>query len=143
MQQEINDIIDKHLPAQVGETLRKRLDQATKAEKDANYLSTRVTDLAREVESLKTQIKTQAEIESKLAEITRREAAVREKEVVQGILQEKLSGAEARIRDVKELVALVFQNNRFKYREFGNVPMPSGQYGTSSSYRDMTTEGEG
>lgn len=140
MQEDIKKAINENLPAQVGEVLKKRLAQADR-DKDQLFLSTKESTSLRkindrlidDVEALKGKVKKQVELDTREAEI---------------ILKEKLMGlkeihSNERVKDLKDIVSLVFANNKYKYHEFGDIPVKDPGGYTMSGQFNKTVEKEG
>ena len=120
--QELQDVIEKNLPAQVGETLRKRLEQADldakKLENTTRLLVARdaaVTALTKENESLKEQL-------GKHTELGKREDAVKEAERDQKVFRlETELNAERRISNTfDETLGKLVRNVEYRSRTLGN-----------------------
>ena len=146
MNAEINEIIAKHMPAQVGEVLKLRLIAAdadaaalAKANETIQKQGRTILDLQGQVTdigAIKSRIdalnKGEAELTKRLIECSRTEA----------VLLARSEMGKQMIEANKEIVLAVFANNKMKYTEnradgvaFPGVPMP----GCGTPYPQITS----
>lgn len=140
---QVNKVINEQLPSQVGEALKKRLLQADLESKQLKEVIARNDVLGREKEELAKALTTHKELDSKIQQL---EALKRETDLklFKLELQElKVTQADLRVKDMKEVVGMVFANNKYKYSECGNSSVPSGQYGVQSVNTYRSVDGEG
>jgi uncharacterized protein with von Willebrand factor type A (vWA) domain len=137
MQDDINEIIAKHLPAQVGEVLRTRLTMAEVADRKIVEQGTIMKGLREENAKL-------AAENSKAHDILKREQALVANEAQQREAQLGLDSQAAVLKARSDIInhllerderilGLVFGNNRFKYQENRDEqvafpPPPATQY---------------
>jgi len=147
MLSEIQEIIKKNLPQEVSENLRKVLEQG---EIDAeNLVSTRreIQTLNMELGVLKKQKQTQDNLSSREANVKNRENVVKEKELRHELEAFKVTAAEARTKDLKEIVSLVFQNNQYKHTRNLSKSIPAtgnnGYQYTQDTNEHESTDSEG
>lgn len=133
---QLNELIEKNLPKQLGETLQKRLAELEKKEQElitvkANY-DTLISSFSRLEEDLRNR-KTQEQI---LVEIQKKQEdlELRERNLKIELLNVKLEEANKRADVSERLVTYVFKNPTYKTVEqhFGNTPvMPAmDKYGS-------------
>lgn len=140
---QITKAINEQLPAQVGQVLKIRL---AKAEKDAADLVT----LRESFDAMKAEVISLLKQVSDEKEITRREQSCEQarKEIDAKLLkleihELKVAQADIRVKDMKEVVGMVFANNKFKYYESGSTSVPSGPHGVQSVSTYKSADGEG
>jgi hypothetical protein len=126
MNAEINDIINKNLPAQVGEVLKQRLilaDQEAQRLKDALGA---IESLTREIKSLERQVRENNEIRARIDALNKGEAKLLEKQVAldkdEAVLKVRTEMTNQMIGMNKDIVLAVFANNKMKYSESALVP---------------------
>lgn len=113
---DIQDAINKNLPTQVGEALKKRLEEADKNDRLIVEYKAEETRLRAEVSRLKNLddiAKTFATRESALVK------AERVLEIAQAVSKVRDEVTGNRLADLKEVVLAVFANSKFKYKEEG------------------------
>jgi hypothetical protein len=141
MDAEMLAVIEKQLPSQVGNVLKQRLEVADRCEKKAQELGVQVLTFGKALDD--TQVKL-LEAQKRLEGIDVREAKVLEREIKMSLLECKLQCADEKVVMAKEIVALVFANNKYKYQESGSVPVatPSGAYIQNGGFnKAVQTEG--
>jgi hypothetical protein len=139
MNDEIRDIINKSLPAQVGDVLRKRLTQA-------DALEVQVKEKQQEIELQRDKIVKLEETKASALEILKREQALvaneaklREKQAVidkdEAVLKARTEMTNAMLAQNLQVVLAVFANNKLKYDErstvpfaFANLPTPGNSF---------------
>jgi len=116
MEKEIQEIIEKNLPAQVGDVLKKRLDQADTLEARVKLLESEIStarkfsnDLTAENAELKEKMEFHASIDERKSEVLDRENR-------QGIFEAKLKATEAenRANEISGFVQMVFKSPVFR-----------------------------
>jgi len=136
MNAEINEIIKKQLPAQVGEVLQTRLAQADQFERNLACANETIGKQARDILSMQALV-------SEANAVKAREAALREAEAklaAQKIEADKTTAVLAvrteltnqMVNQNLQVVLAVFANNKVKYQENSMVPFaapPSYQGG--------------
>jgi len=148
---QIQDLIRQHLPEEVGATLRQRLAdaevdaQAVKhMEDDLRLLRQSVYDLREQLSDIEAREK---ELAAKADVMTDREKVVAVRELRMEMVEQKAQFAERRVADMKEVVGMVFANNRFKYSTAKTAPVvrESGIPGQMPyiEHHTTTTTGEG
>jgi len=158
MLDDINEIINKHLPAQVGVLLRQRLTQADEADRKIVDQGNIIRDLRQKVIGLETN-------NAAALEILKREQALAANEAEQRLRSLSLDSQAAVLKargDIidhllerdERILGLVFGNNRFKYSQniseqvaFAPVA-PTAQNPcpyppTAQQSRSVVVEGEG
>jgi dimeric dUTPase (all-alpha-NTP-PPase superfamily) len=137
---DVEKIIAEQLPSAVGDVLRKRLAQLTDYKAQIKKMNesldiahnvmkkqnTEISDLKKDVETLAGYRLLESKLKAKDIELNIKEQ----------VLKVQLDCAEARVKDTKDIVSLVFQNNRFKYSENWSTTTPSGQYQSTSKMVD-------
>ena len=142
---ELKEVIGRQLPAQVGETLRKRLDQAEMDARELAISREGAVKLSATNAELRAELAKHGEITTKIAALAKVDADVTSKLLRQEMNDLKVAQAELRVMDMKHVVGLVFANNRFKYQEYGSEPVvrTNGDYQTiESGASTRTVEGE-
>ncbi len=114
MLDQIQEVIRKNLPAEVGEQLRKHLAEA---EKTAQKLTLTLSDLDSSVAMARQLQATVADLQAKLklaGDLDAREKAVtkREDRLDMTIASTKMAGLEANLHSIKELAAIAFKSPR-------------------------------
>ena len=127
IEKDILDAIDKSLPNMVGDTLKKRLEQADFESANLKKVQEKVNGLEAELTRYKTLDSKFVDLEkrdratsSKESELNNRETILKLNEEFFKIKNDLISG---RLQDNKEIVMAVFANNKIKYSEFGSSPM--------------------
>ena len=148
---EINAIIKKQLPAEVGKALKEELAELTqlrKLVKEMEATAAKQDERIKELYALNNYHYAIKEREEKV--VTDEEAIAAsnsrlatQKQLVE--LKDKMLGE--RNSDLKEVVLSVFANNKFKYTENGMMPVSIGGGGGSCGYaqqepHNKTVEGE-
>ena len=122
MEKEIEEVIAKHLPAQVGELLKKTLEQG---QKDAETVKTQKKMLDDASERIARQFELQGkymELDRYKAQLDEREKIISEKERSQKVFEAELRLAEAekRISEMANLTALVFRSPVYRKTTYEN-----------------------
>ena len=149
MLEQIQEIVRKNLPAEVGDQLRQYM-------KDAESWNSSMKRLEREVADHKAKLAERdaeiADLKKQLAKagsLTERERIVgeRENKLAVTLAEAKAAEAEKRSDGIYQLAAMVFRNPVFKSREFGNTSHPPSQYsggsatsGSESKDKETTVE---
>jgi hypothetical protein len=137
----IQEAIKKNLSAEVGDALRKRLNEADADLKALEVLHKRLAELelvAKEVQSDKQRAKQIEMLEEK-------EKALRRAETDKYIITLREQSAKDREAFALRVLEIVFSNNVYKYRttETGNLPIPASQPGTYPSTMPYNREASG
>lgn len=122
MEKEIEEIIKKNLPAQVGEVLKTRLEQA---ERDANTVksqSEQIVSKTATILGLEKTISDYKQFDNRNSALEAREKAVAEKERNQKVFEAelKLAEAEKRTADATNFVGMVFKSPIYRKTTFEN-----------------------
>ncbi len=150
IQKDIQDAIEKQLPAQVGEVLRTRLEQA---EKDAALVKSQaatITEFRSDVRKLEAQVETRDARLKQHAEIDKREAEVsqRERDLKITLLEAQLVTERDKSAFAKEVALGLVRNAEFRRTIFENsnkqVPTMPGAYtmGQNETSNTTTTESQ-
>ena len=105
--------------------MRKRLQQAESDARQVQSLNQSLAELGVARDSLAEKLKRHSEIDKRQSELLQLERTVTEKLIRAEVYELRVAQAELRAKDAKEIVALVFQNNRFKYRETSSDTVPN------------------
>jgi hypothetical protein len=145
---DIQAAIEKNLSAEVGATLKKRLEIAEGDARRIVELRKLNEELKGQVEALSATIIKAGDLDKKFQELVKTNAEVEKKLIRAEIIALKEEHAKERVAEMRGLVSLVFQNNQFKYNltDNGYLPIPSGQgggYFTAQHNRTITGQGEG
>lgn len=139
MDQEINEIIKKNLPAQVGEVLKQRLEQA---ERDATDLKKYAADLAEAnatVSELKIMLVRHKSLDERAEALTAREIAVDVLERAQKIsqLQYELESEKQKTDFVKNVALGLVRNTEYRKNIFDSETQ-SGHYNENGMWIQPT-----
>lgn len=133
----INEEIKKHLPQQLGETLQKELARLKQVEAqllDANDRVARLTvNLAAKdtrIQALESAVAAHGALDKRFLEVSQRENKA-------DLLEKDVACAEARRKDIFDLVGMVFRAPVVMENLLGKLPVPvqgspSNQYGPGS-----------
>lgn len=131
MTEEIKQVIEKHLPAQVGKALQERLALVDSLESQVKTQRDRISDLERQKSALVETVAMEAKLNQlrESAEKRLSEAAAKEKH--NEIVEAHLRCAEQMVQNMKFCVEQVFSNARYKYMitETGDVPVRRSSVG--------------
>lgn len=148
---DLNASIEKNLPAQIGEVLRKRLQQAEIDAKKVTSLTEDVKYYQETLDAVNKKLVSQQELERKEENVAAKllDLDTRERNIKIQILETQLTEANKRADISKELVTLVFKNPTYKTTEFNsinkNVPYNTSgytQYNNESTSESKTTTKE-
>ena len=116
MKQEIQELIAKNLPAQVGEVLKKRLEDADKYEVLVKAQKEMLNDKDGEIKCLKAEIEKYMKFDTRNSELDQREREISKRENTMEVWEAKLKLAEAekRISDNVNFVGMVFKSPVFR-----------------------------
>lgn len=116
MNQEIEEIIKKNLPAQVGEVLKKQLDQAEKDAATVIHQKERIEQQQTEINALSVKLQKHYDLDQREAEIKTRELNVSDKERAIEVfaLQIRLEEANKRAELISGFTAALVRNTEFR-----------------------------
>ncbi len=140
MEQEIEEIIKKNLPAHVGETLKKVLEKAKIDSEKVDNLDKALTQRFSEIVALKSQISEYEKYDVRNTKIEEREQKVQEQErsLEITILKVKLEESEKRADQVSEYTKGLVRNIEFRKTIYDNQSEPyKDQYG-GTQYQNKT-----
>ncbi len=143
MNAEIQDIIKKNLPEEVGQNLKKVLKQGEDDARRIVFCDEEIRTLNEQISKLKKVQQTQNQLTKRESEVGHRENGVKEKELRHELEEFKVTAAELRTKDLKEIVSLVFQNNQYKHTRNLSKQTHDPQCGTQHLNDYETTESEG
>jgi hypothetical protein len=133
MKKEINEIIEKNLPAQVGQVLRERLEKADKDEALVSSLRGQIEVLKKDVETGLNTIKKYGEKDSRNNNLDAREKAIKEGEIQLKVdtLEYQLESEKDKTKHAKELAMGLVRNTAYRKELFDTKTGPEGldQYG--------------
>lgn len=124
MQKEILESIKKNLPQQVGEALQAELAELAALRDKIVLREQKIQDLNKLASDYRVKAESLADLLSKHEEITKRESAVKERELNAQLNEYKVVAAEERRKDSLELVKLVFRSPVFTKAVSGTIPVP-------------------
>lgn len=134
IEKDIEMAINSNLTHEVGSRLKNRLD---KADADAALVKRLQDDLAQSQSEVKRLLAVQARSESldtKAAELAKRERAL---ELAEAVLKVKTDLSDARVKDHQDMVRLIFSGpaSKLAFELAGTVPVPlgSGEYANAQS----------
>lgn len=141
LNKDIQDTIEKHLPAQIGEVLKKRLDEIPRLEdevktltEDLKTVSAISNERKRTNQELSEQLKTHQELDIRLTELEKRE-----RNLELELCRKDVSCAQEKANQLFGLVNSIFKNPTYKENiaktSFGseNVPVTNNGYTTTQS----------
>ncbi len=136
---DIQDAIAKQLPAQVGEVLRVRLEQAEKDAKERSILESRNAEQRREIQQLEARV-TNRDIELKKAgDLNARAADLdkRERDLRITLLEAQLAASNTNATFAKEVALGLVRNVEYRHSVFETnskqVPTAPGSYTMSQT----------
>lgn len=127
---QITKAINEQLPAQIGDALKTRLIQADADAMKVKALSEKIDALQLERATLVSEVTAHNSLDSKRAILEATQKEVDAKLLKLEISELKVEQAAVRVKDMKEVVGMVFANNRYKYSECSSrqVPGDPGSY---------------
>lgn len=142
MLDQIQDLIRKNLPGEVGDTLRKHLQDAEQWKKDLDIAKRTEEGRVKQVEQYGVKV---AGLEARLmvaGDLDKREAEVRKREnaLEVTLAQKRAESAEYALMEVTRLTALVFRNPTFVHTERKSVPLVMPSSGGGSGYVNQAEE---
>lgn len=128
LEQEIKDAIAKQLPAQVGDVLRSRLEQAQKDAEDLSVVKDRFEVLRNENAELRKQLARESAKLLAHGELEKREAEVtkRENKLAVELAEARAKNSETSTAALFNLMQIVFKNPTIKEQVFGSIGGHSG-----------------
>jgi hypothetical protein len=145
MTKEIQEIIEKNLPSQVGEILKKTLEQGQKNEQIVEQQKKEIAKLNSYISNLDKIILNYKEFDTQNSKLEIREKIVAETERNQIITQKTFENKELekRSNDLFTLVSLLVKNPRaieiLTSASFGNQETSDGQYGGIRQFSNSKT----
>lgn len=120
IEDDIKEAINKNLPSQVGDVLKRKLEEGDRLIEINKTLKQNTNVITKEYDKLKAK-----ETLLNNAKIKLGDAIAKEKEVElrEELIKLKEEHCEIRVADCKDIVSKVFANNRFKYQQYGNIPI--------------------
>ena len=116
MEQEIKSIIESHLPAQVGETLRKILEQGERDKAELVTLKNEVSDLRKKNSELQGEVLKMRETATQYNQIVSKTEELKELERNRKVFEAelKLTESEKRVAEMAGFVGMVFKSPIFR-----------------------------
>lgn len=143
---DIQDAIEKQLPAAVGEVLRVRLEQADKDAKERKILETRNAEQRREIQQLESRVTTR-DIELKRAgdlDARTTELDTRERNMKIATLEIQLAAEVSKTAFAREVALGLVRNVEYRHSVFENqnrqVPQQPGMYTQSVTESSNKTD---
>jgi hypothetical protein len=138
---DINAAIAGHLPAAVGEVLRKRLQQVDQLEKDAEALRKRLEATEQALSVALAKVAAAGAVDARLAKADAHEKELADAAAAMSLREAVIILREAhareRVDDMRSLTQAVFANNHYKYQVQSQVmtatPTPGQAYPTIST----------
>ena len=145
---DIKAAIDKNLSTEVGKALKERLELVEVLEKRLETYEKLAKERTQLIETQTAQLAKFGDLERRAAAITVTDIEVSKKLLRADIIALKEEHAKERVAEMRNLVALVFQNNQFKYQVTDNGYMPiatsmGSAMSQASHSRTITATGEG
>ena len=140
MIEDIKQIIEKNLPAEVGKVLQERLQKTDQFERDLQASKEREFQLTKVITELKGSNEEYKKNDERNRNLDVREKSIFEREQIleKTILEIKLKEAEERFKVSERLVEKVFANSIMKSSMWGSIPLavPGG-----AGYSGMVQQG--
>jgi hypothetical protein len=157
LMEQMDALVRDHLPEKVGHVLREELERLKKVEEENSRLKRDLEDSRKETGRLAALGVRAEAVDKKKEEVDKSSEELQKLQVIlekkEAVLDAVTMERNCRVADMKELVAAVFSNNRFKYTRTGSqdifVPPHTDSYGcyqsgqTYPSDSQETVEGEG
>lgn len=139
MDQEINEIIKKNLPAQVGEVLKQRLEQAERDATDLKKYAAELAEANATVSELKIMLVRHKSLDERAEALTAREIAVDVLERAQKIsqLQYELESEKQKTDFVKNVALGLVRNTEYRKNIFDSETQ-SGHYNENGMWIQPT-----
>jgi hypothetical protein len=146
MEKEFKEIIEKNLPAQVGDVLQKRLAKAVEDEQTVKSLNTTLSFRNEEITKLSNRIEEYKKFDERNTQLTAREIAVgvAERNLQVERLKDQLAAEKDKTQFVREVTLGLVRNTEYRKSVFNNenknVPDQYGstRYINESSNSDQT-----
>jgi hypothetical protein len=145
MTSEIQAIIEKNLPAEVGNTLKIVLERGEKDAQRVEVLGVDLKNAKEQISDITAKLNKYISLDKYQDELDKREKAISEKERNQKVIEAELKAVEAEKRagELAGFVGMVFKSPIFRKSIFGSQPVPSGQYGVvTQGFNKETTVAE-
>ena len=123
MEKEIQDIIEKSLPKQVGDTLKKRIELVDELEKEIKRLKSEIEKYENNNTLLNNKVRNLEHLASKENEILLKEKSLQDKErnLELDILKEKIKFTETNYQNIRQLAEIVFKNRVLTYSKWSST----------------------
>lgn len=144
MELEIKAIIEKNLPAHVGEVLRTKLEQADKDAKRVTILENELKQEKSQVEFLQKEIRTYKAFDERNASLDNREKEVesKERELKINTLEYQLNAEKDKTKFSQDVALGFVRNSEYRRTLFDNVSEPyRDQYG-NTQYQSKSQNSE-
>lgn len=140
MQKEMEEVIKKNLPAQVGEVLSKELERLYKVETEYNYYRDIISKNEVEIKELKGEISKHISLDDKLKSIqaAQDKLDVDNRDLKIKTLEYQLEGEKDKTNFTKEVALGLVRNTEFKRTLFDNVNEPYKDQHGSTFYHNKT-----
>lgn len=139
MLEQIQEIVRKNLPAEVGEQLRQFMNEAESQKKSLGYANERIKAFEASVAAKDAEIGTLKEKLKLSGELDKREKDVTQREIRLDVMTAQIreGAAVQRADEMKDLVSIIFKNPRVVKNVMSNemvpVVVPGNSYPQSSS----------
>jgi septal ring factor EnvC (AmiA/AmiB activator) len=145
MDKEIEEIIKKNLPAHVGDTLKKRLDDTDRLEKQTKEQDALLSKATSEIHKYQLIIEEYKAKEAKYNELGKREAdvAAKERQIEIESLKNQLASAAGNAKFAQDVAMGLVRNTEYRKTAFGSMPIKQdspGGYSTVASGGTSNTE---
>ncbi len=132
---DIQETIRKALPAHLSDQLQSVLKEGTDAKAALALARDSLTRRDAELNEVKGQLARHTLITNREDAVRKREDEVTKRETKMEINEYKVTSMGERLNDIKQIVATVFQNNRFKYQSMGT----ENEYANNQSHNKSTS----
>lgn len=139
---EMQEVIRKNLPAQVGEVLKKELQALVSVRETLRIKEESLENFKKEIEKLSRFQDVENAQKSKQAELNQKERELTDKEIKLEIsmLKKELEMTQISRVEIKDLVASLFRNLEFRKAVYGTQPFQSADGYVSQGQKDHTED---
>lgn len=139
--------IEKNLSAEVGNTLKRRLESVDALEAKVDELQRKLKYAEELTDEYRTKLYKHEELDKRIEAATKAEAAAKAATIDKSISDLKDKHAAEKVSMMLDVVKSVFANNQYKYTVSDNGMMPvgggQGGYFTAQHTRTIAGQGEG
>lgn len=139
LEYDLQDLITKHLPQQVGDLLRKQLALVDDLKTANEALKIHVMNSAETIKKLNSRLSEEDAITNREVTVTRREREVAVRENAMTLNEYKVIAAEQRTEDIRTIASIFGRNPRFvNTQEYSSDRQVLSQDGCTETLRDRS-----